>query len=108
MINRPRLIQTLQKVVSYNSENPPGNELVLSRFIAQDMRSLGLDVKLYSFAKNRPNVIVTLKGTFEREKAQKQALLITPHIDTVPAGKGWKYHPLSGTISGGKIYGRGT
>ena len=108
MIKKPRLIKLLQKVISYNSENPPGNELALAKFIAKDMRSLGLDVKLYSFAKNRPNIIATLKGTLPRAKAQKEALLITPHIDTVPAGKGWKFDPLGGQISGGKIYGRGT
>jgi len=105
MILKSRLIQLTQKVLQFNSENPPGNELALSRFIERDMRSLGLDVKVVTFTKNRPNIIATLKGS--SKAAQKNALLITPHIDTVPAGKGWSFNPFGGTIKNGRIYGRG-
>ena len=48
MINDQRLIKLTQKVLSYNSENPPGNELALSKFIEQDMRSLGIEKHSYS------------------------------------------------------------
>jgi len=106
MINKARLIRLTQKVIQMDSQNPPGNELSLACFIEKDMRSLGLAVKTYSFAKNRPNVIAILKGT--DSKRAKKALLVTPHFDTVPAGVGWKYPPLSGKIVGNKIYGRGT
>lgn len=107
MINNTRLIKLLQKVISINSENPPGNELKLAKFIEKDMRSLGLHVKTYTYAKNRPNIVATLKGTLPRKKAAKEAILITPHFDTVPIGKGWKYKPLGGEIKNGKLYGRG-
>ena len=71
------------------------------------MRSLGLHVKTYTYAKNRPNIVATLRGTLPRKQAAKEAILITPHFDTVPIGKGWKYKPLGGQIVGGKLYGRG-
>ncbi|MBF0479037.1 MAG: M20 family metallopeptidase [Candidatus Omnitrophica bacterium] len=106
MINKARLIALTQKVLSINSENPPGNELALAQFIEKDMRSLGLDVKLVTYAKDRPNIIAVLKGRLPRAQAQKQAILLTPHFDTVPIGKGWKYNPL-GQIVGNKMYGRG-
>lgn len=108
MINKQRLIKLTQKVVSINSENPPGNELALARFIEKDMRSLGLQVRTYTYAKNRPNIVATLKGTLSRKQAAREAILITPHFDTVPIGKGWKYKPLGGQIRNGKLYGRGT
>ena len=108
MIKKERLIKLVQKVVSFNSENPPGNELALSKFIAADMRSLGLEVKLYTFAKNRPNVVATLKGKLPRPQAARESILMTPHFDTVPIGSGWKYDPLGGQIVGGKLYGRGS
>ncbi|MDZ4241313.1 MAG: M20/M25/M40 family metallo-hydrolase, partial [Candidatus Omnitrophota bacterium] len=92
---------------SYNSENPPGNELALSKYIVQDMKSLGLEVKTYTFEKNRPNVVATLKGSWPRARAAKEAILITPHFDTVPIGKGWEFDPLGTDIVGGRIYGRG-
>lgn len=107
MINRKRLIKLTQTLISYNSENPPGNELALSKFIEKDMRSLGLDVKTYSFKKDRPNVVATLRGAWPRAKAAKEAILITPHFDTVPIGAGWKFNPLGGQIANGRIYGRG-
>ena len=108
MIKKDRLIKLTQKVVSYDSQNPPGCELELAKFIEKDMRSLGIDVKRYTYAKDRPNIIATLKGSAPRKTAEKNAVLLTPHFDTVPFGRGWKYHPLSGKVVGGKIYGRGT
>ncbi len=107
MVKKDRLISLTQKVISINSENPPGNELELSRFIQRYMESLGLYVQIHEFAKDRPNVVAIYKGSLPRKDAQKNAIMITPHIDTVPFGRGWRYHPLSGHISKGKIYGRG-
>lgn len=107
MINKHRLIQLTQKVISYNSVNPPGNELLLAKFIEKDMKSLGLDVKQISYSRNRPNIIATLKGSLPRAEAKRKAILLTPHFDTVPIGKGWKFDPLGGQIKSGKLYGRG-
>lgn len=107
MINKSRLIKLTQKVISYNSENPPGNEWDLAQFIINDMKSCGLEVKTYSYEKRRPNIVATFKGTLPRKQAAREAILITPHFDTVPIGKGWKFKPLGGQIHQGRIYGRG-
>lgn len=108
MINRSRLIRLTQKVISFNSENPPGNEWDLAQWIAKDMQSCGLEVKIYTYAQRRPNIVATFRGTLPRPQAAREAILITPHFDTVPIGKGWKFKPLGGQIHQGKIYGRGT
>ena len=107
MINKDRLITILTKLLRINSVNPPGNEVAVADFVARDLKSIGLDIKIYSYAKNRPNVVATLKGTWPRAKAAREALLITPHYDTVPFGEGWKFDPLGATIQKGRIYGRG-
>src|SRR3989338_1224513 len=107
MINDKRLVKILQNVISYDSQNPPGKELALAKFIEKDMRLLGLDVKIYTYEKDRPNIVATLRGHWPRKKAAREAVLITPHFDTVPFGGGWKHHPLSGHIANGKLYGRG-
>ena len=107
MIDQARLIKMTRRVLSMNSENPPGRELALAEFIDADMRSLGLTVRRHSFAKDRPNIVATRKGSWPRKKAAAEALLITPHIDTVPIGGGWTKDPLGGQVIGGKIYGRG-
>ena len=108
MIKKDRLIKITQKLIRFDSSNPPGLEYECAKFIEKDMKSLGLDVKTVSYAPKRPNVIATLKGTLPRAQARKEAILITPHFDTVPVGDGWKYKPFGGEIVGGKIYGRGT
>jgi succinyl-diaminopimelate desuccinylase len=107
MINKARLITILSKLIKINSANPPGNEVAVADYVARDLKSIGLDIKIYSFAKNRPNVVATLKGTWPRAKAAREALLITPHYDTVPFGEGWKFDPLGAVIRNGRIYGRG-
>ncbi|NTV28948.1 MAG: M20 family metallopeptidase [Candidatus Omnitrophica bacterium] len=107
MINRSRLIKLTQKVLSIDSQNPPGNEVAIADFVVKDMRDIGLDVRVVSYAKDRPNVLATWRGSLPRKQAASQALLITPHTDTVPVGKGWKFDPFGKDISGGKIYGRG-
>ncbi len=106
MINKKRLIQLTQKVISINSENPPGNENKLADFIQKYFKDLGLSVKIIEFAKNRPNIIVVLKGS-DKKIASKESILLTPHIDTVPIGKGWKKDPMGSQIVKGKLYGRG-
>lgn len=108
MINHKRLIALTQKTISMNSVNPPGNEWALGKFIEKDMRSLGINVKTVSYEPKRPNIIATLKGTWPSAKAAKEAILITPHYDTVPIGQGWKFDPLGGEIKNGRIYGRGS
>ncbi len=105
MIHEERLMGLTRKVISFNSENPPGNELELAKFIAADMRSAGLEVQTYSFEGNRPNVVALYKGS--SPQASENAILLTPHFDTVPIGGGWKFDPLGGEIKSGRMYGRG-
>lgn len=107
MINDTRLIKLIQKILSIDAQNPPGNEWDCAKFIESDMRSLGLDVKLYTYADRRPNIVATLKGSLPRAQAKREAILITPHFDTVPIGTGWKYDPYGSDIVKGRLYGRG-
>ncbi len=107
MINKKRLVALTQKLIQTNSENPPGHEGPLCQFIKKDMLSLGLDVKTFAFKKGRPNIVATFRGFASRKVAQRESILISPHIDTVPAGKGWKFNPFGGEIHRGRIYGRG-
>lgn len=105
MIRKERLVKLTQKLIQFNSENPPGHEYALSQFIKKDLESFPLKVKTYSFRPRRPNIVGTLKGVGPR--AQKEAILISPHFDTVPAGSGWTFPPYGGKIANGRIYGRG-
>lgn len=107
MICPNRLTKLTQKILSINSENPPGREKELGLFIEKYFRDLGLSVKTHAFAKDRPNIIAVLKGTLPRIQAAARSILITPHYDTVPIGEGWTKDPFGRDIVNGRIYGRG-
>ena len=102
MVNKKRLIRLTRDLLRIESENPPGNEYRIAVFVSKYLKDLGLKVKAYEFAKGRPNIIGILKG-----KTSKKSLLLTPHLDTVPAGSGWRLHPYKASIHKNRIYGRG-
>lgn len=102
MINKVRLIKLAQKLIQINSENPPGDESALADFVKGYLRKLGLRVKIYEFRRKRSNLIAYLE-----RPGNKRTLLLTPHLDTVCAGKNWKADPFAAKITGKRIYGLG-
>lgn len=102
MINKVRLIELTQKLIKINSENPPGNEAPIADFLRGYLEGLGLRTRTYEFRKNRPNIVAYLD-----RPGNRHTLLITPHLDTVPAGNGWSVPPFAAKIRNNKIYGLG-
>jgi len=102
MANKDRLIKLTQRLLRINSENPPGDERAVAAFVAGTLRRAGLRPRRIRLFPRRDNVLAILKGSSSRS-----SLLITPHLDTVPAGRGWRVGPFSGVVRNGKIYGRG-
>ena len=103
MVNKRRLIKLTQKLLSMDSQNPPGDESVIASFVSGYFKKLGLKTKKFEFKKRRTNILAYYPG-----KDHLHSLLITPHLDTVPEGKSWKKDPFKGVVSGGKIYGLGS
>ena len=102
MHSEKRLIKLTRDLIRIDSQNPPGNEKEIALFIKKTLAQSGLACRLVSCGVNRFNVLSTL-----RSPRATATLLITPHLDTVPFGTGWKFPPLSATLSRNKIYGRG-
>ena len=102
MINKNRLIRLTQQLIRIDSENPPGNEFLIARFVKKYLGKLGVKAKIYEFKKKRSNVVASLGG-----KNKRHSLLLTPHLDTVPRGKSWHYNPFLAKINNGRIYGLG-
>jgi len=103
MINQKRLIKLMRQLIQIDSQNPPGNERKIALFTQRLLKSIGVESRIYEFCKNRSNLLAVIKG-----KESKHALLLTPHLDTVPAGRSWKQPAFSGKISGDKIFGLGS
>ncbi|TRZ95722.1 M20 family peptidase [bacterium] len=102
MINKQRLIKLAQQLIRINSENPPGNERRIAGFVKDYLDNLGLKTRIFSLQKKRSNLIAILLG-----KKKKYSMLITPHLDTVPQGRNWRFPPFAGKVFRGRLYGLG-
>ena len=98
-------ISLAQKMISIDSENPPGKEKELADFMVDTLKIMGLEVVEYDFKPKRPNVVVVYSSG-----SNARCLLFNGHLDTVPFGDltKWSANPLSGVIKEGRLYGRGS
>ena len=100
------LRRLLCDLVAIDSVNPllvPGaaGELALARRLAEEMRSLGLEVHVTEAAPGRPNVVGVLNG-----RAPGRALMLCGHTDTV--GVAGMARPFEPDVRNGRVYGRGS
>ncbi|MBU1125031.1 MAG: M20/M25/M40 family metallo-hydrolase, partial [Candidatus Omnitrophica bacterium] len=102
MIQRARVIKLLQRLIRIDSQNPPGDEWEIGNAVKEYLKDLKIQTKIYVFKKRRLNVLGFIPG-----RSAQKSLLVTPHLDTVPAGTSWKVPPLKGVISGNRLYGLG-
>ncbi|MCX7661243.1 MAG: M20/M25/M40 family metallo-hydrolase, partial [Candidatus Omnitrophica bacterium] len=101
MVKKNRLIKLTQSLIRINSENPGSSEYEIAHFIKDYLKPYGIKTQIYEFKDKRSNLIVSLG------EKRRPLLVLTPHLDTVPAGRNWRYPAFSGKIHKGKIYGRG-
>lgn len=94
-------IDLLEQLVSVNTVNPPGNEITLKPIVKSAFDALGAKMQIYQKQKGRANFIGKIGSG-------SPSIGFFPHLDTVPAGDGWKTDPWKPTIKNGKMYGRGT
>ncbi len=93
----------LQKLIRFDTTNPPGNEKECINAIGSLLSSEGITYRLYAKDAKRPNLVATLRG-----EKKARPLLLYGHVDVVPAGPdGWKFPPFSGIEAHGCIWGRG-
>ncbi|MDD3345254.1 MAG: M20 family metallopeptidase [Candidatus Omnitrophica bacterium] len=102
MVDKKRLFNTIKRLIALDSQNPPGNEEKVADFVNTYFKKLGLKTETLHFKKKRDNVLAVLKGG-----AGRNSLLLTPHLDTVPAGKNWRSDPFTVKVAGDRLYGLG-
>ncbi len=100
---RGELVALLQRLIQFPTEDPPGHELEMARFLYETMQEWGFDSTLDEFEPGRANVLARIKGDGSRA-----GLVFSAHIDTMTIGTGkWDYAPFGGEIHDGKLFGRG-
>jgi acetylornithine deacetylase/succinyl-diaminopimelate desuccinylase family protein len=94
-------MELTQELIRINSENPPGNEREVAKYIKDFLDDLKIPAEIIEFEANRFDVVSFL--------GNGDGLMLNGHMDTVPAGdlNKWNYNPFEGKIVNGKIYGRG-
>ena len=93
----------LQRLVQFNTVNPPGNERPAIDYLAGYLREAGFRVRLLGTSEQRPNLIADLDGA-----DGGPTLTYLGHVDTVLADPSeWTHDPWSGDVVDGFLWGRG-
>src|SRR3954453_12555040 len=96
-------VELSRELISFNTINPPGNELTCILHLQSILANTGLETSIHTFAPDRANLIARTRNI-----AGKLPLCFTGHVDTVPLGNAsWSVDPFAGEIIDGKMYGRG-
>jgi acetylornithine deacetylase/succinyl-diaminopimelate desuccinylase-like protein len=93
----------LQRLIRFNTVNPPGNELEAQTFLSQYLEDAGFVCELAGATPERPNLIARLRG-----KSEGRTLAFLCHVDTVLANPDeWTVDPWSGELRDEFVWGRG-
>jgi len=96
-------VPILQRLIRFDTSNPPGNEGPCIAYVAGLLQAAGLQTHLLADRPQRPNLIARVAG-----RGLAPPLLLHAHIDVVPAdGQSWLHPPFEGLIVDGEIVGRG-
>jgi len=103
-VQEAELVEYCREMVRIKSVNPPGDEMAMAEYVANVLKSIGLEVKLLKHSSSRASVLAILRGS-----GQVPALLYSAHLDTVPLGaEQWIHEPFAAETLDGKIWGRGS
>ena len=108
---RDDLVELTQALIRIPTLNPPGeNYRDICEFLGKRLGAKGFEIKLLraegtpgdSARHPRWNVIARKEG-----RGPGPCIHFNSHIDVVETGAGWTFDPFGGTVSDGKVYGRG-
>jgi len=94
----------LQRLVRFNTVNPPGDERAAIEYLDQYVSEAGFETQVLGAANERPNLIADLRGAQDGP-----TLCFLAHVDTVLADPSeWTHDPWSGDVEDGFLWGRGS
>src|SRR5215212_5350130 len=101
--NYERPDELLQRLIRFNTTNPPGNERECVEWIDGVLRDSGYETTMLAKDPERPNLLARLKG-----RDEVPSLLLQGHVDVVPVeGQNWQHPPFDGKNVDGWVWGRG-
>jgi acetylornithine deacetylase/succinyl-diaminopimelate desuccinylase-like protein len=98
-----RPAEILQRLIRFNTTNPPGNETECIAYIRGMLNEAGIESIVLEGKPNRPNLIARLQG-----QGKAAPILLYGHVDVVTAeNQNWDHPPFEGKLVDGFIWGRG-
>ncbi|MBI2346729.1 MAG: M20/M25/M40 family metallo-hydrolase [Deltaproteobacteria bacterium] len=95
----------LQQLLRIDTTNPPGNERAAIDWLAAMLQREGLTPMVIEAAPGRANLVCRLSVAGPTDGGP---LLLTSHVDVVPAeAEKWTHPPFGGVIADGYLWGRG-
>ncbi|MBI5354584.1 MAG: M20/M25/M40 family metallo-hydrolase [Chloroflexi bacterium] len=96
-------VELLQKLIQFDTTNPPGNEVECIAFIRGLLTEAGIESTILARTPNRPNLIVRLTG-----EGKSAPILLYGHVDVVTTeNQKWQHPPFEGKLADGYVWGRG-
>ncbi len=98
-----RTTELLQRLIQFNTVNPPGDEQAAQEFLKEMLEGAGYTVELLSSVEGRPNLVASMKA-----ESDGPTLCLLGHVDTVLADASeWEVDPWSGELKDECVWGRG-
>jgi acetylornithine deacetylase/succinyl-diaminopimelate desuccinylase-like protein len=95
--------ELLQRLIRFDTTNPPGNERECIGWIEGLLRDRGCDTRIVARNDERPNLIARIEG-----EDGAAPLLLQGHVDVVSTEhQDWSRPPFEGRIEDGYVWGRG-
>lgn len=96
-------LQHFKSLLRIDTTNPPGNEILAARYIADLLDKEGIAYELLESEPGRASLVARIHGD-----GSKEPLLLNGHLDVVPVDlESWKYPPFDAVEAEGCIWGRG-
>lgn len=93
----------LQKLIQFDTTNPPGNERACIEYIKSILDEAEIENQLIGCDAERPNLYAKIIG-----EGTQPPLLLYGHVDVVPTkGQNWSVNPFDGIIKDDYVWGRG-
>jgi len=99
----PNAVELLQRLIRFDTTNPPGNEAACMGYIQGLLAGAGIESTVVARDPARPNLIARLAG-----RGEAAPLLMYGHVDVVTtANQPWSRPAFAGDLVDGYVWGRG-
>ncbi len=104
-IDRLGLIELTQKLIRFQTINPPADYSEIAPYLQKVLSDLGMEARILEGTPGKKNSFGLRRGV-----SDKKVLLLSGHTDVVPAGdpKQWEHDPFKAEAYDGWLWGRGS